>query len=109
MVVLWAQSRRSPGAPMAGQESSSLPPEMFDHYRQVDEAERLSSGVGELERDRTRDILDRHLPKPPATICDIGGAAGVHALWLAQLGYEVHLVDPVQHHVEQALAASARQ
>jgi ubiquinone/menaquinone biosynthesis C-methylase UbiE len=86
-----------------------LPAEMFDHYRQVRESERLSSGVGELERDRTRDILQRHLPKPPATLCDIGGAAGVHASWLAQRGYEVHLFDPVQHHVDQALAASARQ
>jgi len=99
---------------MAGNErdgpgNEALPPEMFDHYRLVEESERLFSGVGELERDRTRDILQRHLPKPPATICDIGGAAGVHALWLAQRGFEVHLVDPVQHHVDQALAASARQ
>jgi SAM-dependent methyltransferase len=89
--------------------NESLPPEMFDHYRQVDESQRLCSGVGELERDRTRDILQRHLPKSPATLYDIGGAAGVHALWLAQRGYEVHLFDPVQHHVDQALAASARQ
>jgi len=96
---------------MAGTKTDNdpLPPEMFDHYRQVEESERLSSGVGELERDRTRDILQRHLPKPPATLCDVGGAAGVHALWLAQQGYEVHLFDPVQHHVDQALAASARQ
>ena len=89
--------------------SDALPPEMFDHYRQMQESERLSSGVGELERERTRDILHRHLPRPPATICDIGGAAGVHALWLAKQGYEVHLVDPVQHHVDQAMAASALQ
>lgn len=88
---------------------ASLPEEMLNHYRQFDEASRLSAGMGELERDRTRDILSRHLPAPPATILDIGGAAGVHALWLAQSGYEVHLVDPVAHHVEQARAASAKQ
>jgi ubiquinone/menaquinone biosynthesis C-methylase UbiE len=86
-----------------------LPQEMFDHYLQVQEETRLSSGVGELERERTRDVLMRHLPRPPASICDVGGAAGVHALWLAQNGYEVHLSDPVQHHIEQARAASARQ
>lgn len=86
-----------------------LPDEMFEHYLQVQEEARLSSGVGELERERTRDVLARHLPHPPATIFDIGGAAGVHALWLARNGYEVHLFDPVQHHVEQAHAASARQ
>jgi 2-polyprenyl-3-methyl-5-hydroxy-6-metoxy-1,4-benzoquinol methylase len=87
----------------------SYPQEMFEHYLQLPESERLFSGVGELERERTRDILKRHLPSPPATVLDIGGAAGVHALWLAQCGYEVHLFDPIQQHVEQALSASARQ
>jgi ubiquinone/menaquinone biosynthesis C-methylase UbiE len=86
-----------------------LPAEMFDHYRQVPESDRLCNGTGELERARTQDILARHLPSPPATVFDIGGAAGVHALWLAQRGYTVHLFDPVAHHVEQALAASGNQ
>jgi ubiquinone/menaquinone biosynthesis C-methylase UbiE len=87
----------------------SLPSEMFDHYRQVEESTRLFNSVGELERERTQDILCRHLPNPPATVCDIGGAAGVHALWLARHGYTVHLFDPVPHHVGQALAASRDQ
>jgi len=87
----------------------SLPSEMLDHYRQVQESMRLFSGVGELERERTRDILNRHLSFPPAIVFDIGGAAGVHALWLARHGYTVHLFDPVPHHVEQALAASRDQ
>jgi ubiquinone/menaquinone biosynthesis C-methylase UbiE len=82
---------------------------MFEHYRQVQESGRLFDGVGELERARTQDILARHLPRPPATVLDIGGAAGVHALWLAQAGYTVHLFDPVELHVEQALAASRAQ
>jgi ubiquinone/menaquinone biosynthesis C-methylase UbiE len=87
----------------------SLPSEMFEHYRQVQESKRLLDGVGELERDRTQDILKRHLTGPPATVFDIGGAAGVHALWLARHGYTVHLFDPVRHHVEQALTASRDQ
>jgi ubiquinone/menaquinone biosynthesis C-methylase UbiE len=33
----------------------------------------------------------------------------VHATWLARRGYEVHLVDPVPLHVEQAREASAAQ
>jgi len=86
-----------------------LPAEMFDHYRQMRESDRLFAGIGELERLRTQDILARHLPPPPATIFDIGGAAGVHALWLAERGYEVHLFDPVPHHIEQALDASRDQ
>lgn len=87
----------------------SLPAEMFDHYAQVQEAGRLFDGVGELERVRTQDILSRHLPAPPATVLDIGGAAGVHALWLAERGFTVHLFDPVPSHVERALAASNEQ
>jgi ubiquinone/menaquinone biosynthesis C-methylase UbiE len=87
----------------------TLPPEMFDHYRQVQESTRLFNGAGELERTRTQDILQRHLPRPPATVFDIGGAAGAYALWLARAGYTVHLFDPVEHHVQQASAASRDQ
>jgi ubiquinone/menaquinone biosynthesis C-methylase UbiE len=82
---------------------------MQEHYAAVREAERLSAGVGELERVRTQDVLARHLPKAPARILDVGGAAGVHALWLAKHGYEVHLSDPVAKHVEQAKEASRAQ
>jgi SAM-dependent methyltransferase len=42
-------------------------------------------------------------------VLDVGGAAGAYALPLAAEGYEVHLVDPVALHVEQAGAASAAQ
>jgi ubiquinone/menaquinone biosynthesis C-methylase UbiE len=82
---------------------------MQEHYAAVQEAERLAAGVGELERVRTQDVLKRHLPKAPARILDVGGAAGVHALWLARDGYEVHLSDPVPKHVEQAAEASRAQ
>jgi ubiquinone/menaquinone biosynthesis C-methylase UbiE len=82
---------------------------MLEHYADVREAERLSAGVGELERVRTQDVLTRHLPKAPARILDVGGAAGVHALWLARHGYEVHLSDPVPKHVEEAKEASRAQ
>ena len=80
-----------------------------EHYAAVQEAERLAAGVGELERVRTQDVLKRHLRKAPARILDVGGAAGVHALWLARDGYEVHLSDPVPKHVEQAAEASRAQ
>src|SRR5262249_27110765 len=44
----------------------------------------------------------RYLPPPPATILDVGGAAGAYALWLAERGYQVHLIDPVPRLVEEA-------
>jgi ubiquinone/menaquinone biosynthesis C-methylase UbiE len=47
--------------------------------------------------------------RPPAVVLDVGGAAGRYSCWLAQQGYEVHLVDPVPLHVDQARAASAAQ
>src|SRR5262249_7357408 len=39
----------------------------------------------------------------------VGGGPGVYACWLARLGHEVHLVDAVPLHVEQAREASRRQ
>jgi ubiquinone/menaquinone biosynthesis C-methylase UbiE len=42
-------------------------------------------------------------------LLDAGGGSGAYAGWLASLGYEVHLIDPVPKHVEQALSRSTRQ
>lgn len=82
--------------------------EILAHYDLGFEHTRLAT-VGQVERVRTRELLDRLLPAAPAVVLDVGGAAGVHALPLAQAGYEVRLLDPVPLHVEQATAASARQ
>ena len=54
-------------------------------------------------------MLRRDLPGAPATVVDVGGGAGVHALWLSSLGYDVHLSDPVPLHVEQAKADARKQ
>ena len=68
-----------------------------------DEVDRLHiSAVGRLERVRTQELLLRHLPPVPARVLDVGGGPGVYAAWLASLGYEVTLVDPVARHLEQA-------
>jgi ubiquinone/menaquinone biosynthesis C-methylase UbiE len=79
------------------------------YYDHADEENRLAIGSGPLELARTRDILARYLPAPPSVIGDVGGGAGVHALWLAQKGYQVHLVDPVAKHILQANRASMQQ
>jgi ubiquinone/menaquinone biosynthesis C-methylase UbiE len=78
---------------------------MLDHYTDVDEATRLHrSGHGRLELLRTRELLTQHLPKAPGRVLDVGGATGVHASWLSERGYSVHLIDPVPVHVERASA-----
>jgi ubiquinone/menaquinone biosynthesis C-methylase UbiE len=79
------------------------------YYESTAEKDRLATGVGRLEFERTRDILRRHLPPAPAKILDVGGGPGAYSCWLARAGYEVHLIDPVPRHIEQARTASARQ
>jgi ubiquinone/menaquinone biosynthesis C-methylase UbiE len=86
---------------------NQLDPEIAGHYASVSEQQRL--GPWSLERVRTWELLGRHLPPPPAVVLDIGGAAGVYALPLAARGYQVHLIDPMARHVEQARRASGAQ
>jgi SAM-dependent methyltransferase len=87
-----------------------VPREVLAHYQIANEAGRLDPvGHGALELERTRELLKRHLPAPPAAVLDVGGGPGAHATWLAREGYEVHLVDAVPLHVRQARAASERQ
>ena len=50
---------------------------------------------------RTRQIIARHLPPPPATVADIGGGPGRYSVWLATLGYRVLHRDVVPLHVDQ--------
>lgn len=83
--------------------------DMISYYDQGQEASRLQKGAGLLEFVRTQEILRRHLPQPPGLVLDVGGASGVHAAWLARDGYSVHVVDPIELHVEQARAAAATQ
>ncbi len=90
---------------------SETPAEIQEHYGQdYDEDDRLRSGPGRLELARTQEVIRRSLPAGRLQILDVGGGAGVHAAWLADDGHDVHLIDPVERHVEQAraLAGPAR-
>lgn len=88
---------------------ASAPPEMVLHYEEGLEAGRLAANTGVLEYARSKELISRYLPPPPATVLDVGGGPGKYALWLAGLGYTVHLVDPVPLHLQQAEEASSRQ
>lgn len=83
-----------------------LDPLIMAFYRdRYDEDTRLTrSRHGQLDFIRTQELLRRLLPPVPARVLDVGGGTGVHARWLADDGYVVHLVDPVPGHVEQAAA-----
>lgn len=84
-----------------------LDPEIRSYYERQPEEDRLTRGPSQLEAERTRRLLRRYLPAPPVTVADIGGAAGAYALWLASLGYRVHLLDPVERLVAEARRRSS--
>lgn len=79
--------------------------DVAEHYAEGVEEGRLHGGPGLVERDRTRALVLERLPKPPAVVLDVGGGPGAHSAWLRGLGYDVHLVDAMPLHVEQARAA----
>ena len=70
-----------------------LDPAIEKFYELTFEESRLGSGPSRLEELRTRELILRHLPTPPATVLDVGGASGAYAFWLAELGYDVRLID----------------
>jgi ubiquinone/menaquinone biosynthesis C-methylase UbiE len=71
-----------------------------ERFREDDRLRCQAHGV--LERIRTQELIARFLSPPPGSILDVGGATGVHAEWLAERGYAVHVVDPIHEHVLEA-------
>jgi ubiquinone/menaquinone biosynthesis C-methylase UbiE len=76
--------------------------DVVEYYDQYAEESRLQQGPSQLELERTRDILRRVLPPPPARVVDVGGAAGVYSFWLAASGYDVRLFDASPRLVAEA-------
>jgi ubiquinone/menaquinone biosynthesis C-methylase UbiE len=86
---------------------SDLPPEITAYYAAYAEESRLATGAFQLEFERTKEIVTRVLPPPPARVVDVGGAAGAYSFWLAQCGYDVHLVDASPRLVGEATRRNA--
>ena len=83
-----------------------LDSEVLAYYDRGRERSRLET-TSRLEYLRTRELLGRFLPGPPARILDVGGGTGAYAVPLIEAGYDVVLVDPVPLHVDQARQAGA--
>jgi SAM-dependent methyltransferase len=79
---------------------------MREYYDRGDELQRLTQPRGQLEFERMKEILLRHLPPSPAVVADIGGGPGRYALWLAGLGYQVVHRDLMPLHVQQLRQAA---
>ncbi|MEK9136264.1 MAG: hypothetical protein AAB393_04010, partial [Bacteroidota bacterium] len=91
------------------QPSSPTQEEIAEHYASGYEAKRHATHAGKLDLVRTQELMKCFLPQPPAIVRDVGGGPGGHACWLAQLGYEVHLIDIMPLHVDLARRASETQ
>jgi ubiquinone/menaquinone biosynthesis C-methylase UbiE len=79
-----------------------LDKEIDDFYSETSEKDRLKYGLGPLEFERNQELISRYLPAEGGLIFDIGGGPGIYSSWLARQGFEVHLVDPVKKHIDQA-------
>jgi SAM-dependent methyltransferase len=80
----------------------SLDPAIRAYYDLAPEESRLELGAFRLEELRSRELILRHAPAPPAVVLDVGGAAGAYAFWLAERGYDVRLFDAVPRLIEVA-------
>src|SRR5476649_1018832 len=87
--------------------SNLINPDIDNLYAQTSEEDRLQLGLGPLEFERNKDLIQRYLPKK-GVIIDVGGGPGVYSEWLAGLGHQVYLVDPVEKHIKQANKRSAK-
>ncbi|HVV54345.1 MAG TPA: class I SAM-dependent methyltransferase [Mucilaginibacter sp.] len=76
-------------------------------YSSTSEEGRLQLGLGPLEFERNKELISRYLTKKNIVI-DVGGGPGVYSEWLANLGHEVYLVEPVEKHIKQAKKRSAK-
>ena len=92
---------------MSNDEMLWPPREVLDYYDRFPEESRLATGPFKLEFERTKDILTRLLPSPPARVIDVGGAAGAYSTWLTELGYQVHLIDATPRLVAKARERNA--
>jgi SAM-dependent methyltransferase len=78
-----------------------------DFYANTSEEGRLQLGLGPLEFERNKELIQRYLPKKGIVI-DVGGGPGVYSEWLAGLGHQVYLIDPVDKHIKQANKRSSK-
>lgn len=82
-------------------------PDIDAFYTETSEESRLQLGLGPLEFERNKELIGNYLPKK-GVVLDVGGGPGVYSEWLAGLGYDVHLIDPVEKHIKQANKRSAK-
>ncbi len=93
----------------AAARGDDLPRQLTTYYEGLGRVAtgRDESGHGQLEFERTQEIVLRRLPPAPAVIADVGGGLGRFAMWLAGRGYQVLHRDLVPSFVDQVNAEAA--
>lgn len=76
--------------------------EILEFYNSGVEKERLNTGIGKIEFERTKEIISRYLGEKKQVIYDIGGGTGEYSRWLAGMGHEVYLLELSPNAVEYA-------
>lgn len=66
--------------------------EVYDFYNNGAEIDRLERGLGIVEFYRSKEIISQYITEK-STIYDIGGGIGKYSEWLAELGYDVTLIE----------------
>lgn len=87
--------------------TSPIDKDVLAGYNAGIERNRLRTGIGLIEFERTKELLLEFLPKPPAVVYDIGGGYGEYAWWLASLGYDVHLFDIAETNIRMSAELGA--
>jgi SAM-dependent methyltransferase len=82
--------------------------DIITFYSEHPDDDRLTHGWGMLEFARSQEIMLRHLAGSARTVLDIGGGTGIYAEWLAELGYDAHLIDITPAHIASARSNRAR-
>jgi ubiquinone/menaquinone biosynthesis C-methylase UbiE len=74
---------------------------IINHYENINN-EHIRHEGNPVEKLRTQEIISRYIQSPSEKILDVGGGTGIYSFWLHDLGHELHMVDIVPTHVEQA-------
>jgi ubiquinone/menaquinone biosynthesis C-methylase UbiE len=70
------------------------------HYDNVPEVGRFREPAGQLEFERSKQIISRYLQTTPMKIVDIGAGVGSYSFWLAQMGHSVTAIEPSEKQLQ---------
>ncbi len=77
-------------------------------YNKASEETRLNKGMGVFEFERVKSLIKKYIHQSQSKIIDVGGGTGKYSEWLAKMGHQVHLVEPISKHLKIAKSRASR-